>query len=62
LDFGIIIDGAVVIVENCVRRLANAQARVGRQLTLTERFEEVCAASKEARRPLMFGQLIIMVV
>lgn len=62
LDFGIIIDGAVVIVENCVRRLAHAQAHVGRPLTLKERFHEVFVASGEARRPLLFGQLIIMVV
>ncbi|CAL60735.1 Cobalt-zinc-cadmium resistance protein CzcA (Cation efflux system protein CzcA) [Herminiimonas arsenicoxydans] len=62
LDFGIIIDGAVVIVENCIRRLSHAQALAGRALTRTERFHEVFAASKEARRPLIFGQLIIMVV
>lgn len=62
LDFGIIIDGAVVIVENCVRRLAHAQAHHGRPLTRAERFHEVFAASREARRPLLYGQLIIMVV
>ncbi len=62
LDFGIIIDGAVVIVENCVRRLAHAQGLAGRPLTRNERFHEVFEASKEARRPLLFGQLIIMVV
>ena len=62
LDFGIIIDGAVVIVENCVRRLAHAQAARGGPLTRAERFEEVFAASQEARRPLLFGQLIIMIV
>jgi len=62
LDFGIIVDGAVVIVENCVRRLAHAQARHGSELTLPERFDEVRAAAREARRPLLFGQLIIMVV
>ncbi len=62
LDFGIIIDGAVVIVENCVRRLAHTQERLGRPLTRSERFHEVFAASKEARRALLFGQLIIMVV
>ena len=62
LDFGIIIDGAVVIVENCVRRLAHAQQKLGRPLTLQERFHEVFAASQEARRPLLYGQLIIMVV
>ena len=62
LDFGIIIDGAVVIVENCVRRLAHAQEHHKRELSLNERFHEVFAAAKEARRPLLFGQLIIMVV
>ncbi|EPK3139384.1 CusA/CzcA family heavy metal efflux RND transporter [Enterobacter cloacae] len=62
LDFGIIIDGAVVIVENCVRRLAHAQEHHGRPLTRSERFHEVYAASQEARRPLLFGQLIIMIV
>jgi cobalt-zinc-cadmium resistance protein CzcA len=62
LDFGIIIDGAVVIIENAVRRLAHAQADRGRELAPAERFEEVFAAAKEARRPLLFGQLVIMVV
>ena len=62
LDFGIIIDGAVVIVENCVRRLSHAQALFGRPLTRSERFHEVFLASKESRRALLFGQLIIMVV
>lgn len=62
LDFGIIIDGAVVIVENCVRRLAHAQAHHGRPLTRVERFHEVFLASQESRRPLLYGQLIIMVV
>jgi cobalt-zinc-cadmium resistance protein CzcA len=61
LDFGIIIDGAVVIVENCIRRLSHAQEHFKRELTLRERFHEVFAAAKEARRPLLFGQLIIMV-
>lgn len=46
LDFGIIVDGAVVIVENAIRRLAHAQARHGRQLTRAERFHEVFAASR----------------
>lgn len=62
LDFGIIIDGAVVIVENCIRRLAEAQHRTGRLLTRSERFREVFLAAKQARRPLIFGQAIIMVV
>jgi heavy metal efflux system protein len=62
LDFGIIIDGAVVIVENCMRRLAHAQAALGRALTKAERFDEVFTAAQEVRKPLIFGQLIIMVV
>lgn len=62
LDFGIIVDGAVVIVENAIRRLAHAQHRHGRLLTRSERLHEVFAAAKEARRALIFGQLIIMVV
>jgi cobalt-zinc-cadmium resistance protein CzcA len=47
---------------NCVRRLAHAQASKGGALTRSERFREVFAAAQEARRPLLFGQLIIMVV
>jgi cobalt-zinc-cadmium resistance protein CzcA len=62
LDFGIIIDGAVVIVENCIRRLGLAQAAAGRPLTPAERRAEVALAAAEARRPLLFGQLIIMTV
>ena len=62
LDFGIIVDGAVVIVENCIRRLAEAQHLKGRLLTRAERFKEVFLAAKQARRPLIFGQLIILVV
>ena len=62
LDFGIIIDGAVVIVENCIRRLAEAQKIKGRLLNRSERLEEVFLAAKQARRPLIFGQLIILVV
>ena len=62
LDFGIIVDGAVVIVENCIRRLAEYQHQVGRRLTRKERFREVFLAARQARRPLIFGQLIILVV
>ncbi len=62
LDFGIIIDGAVVIVENAMRRLAHSQSVFGRNLTREERFTEVFSAAREARRPLIYGQLIIMAV
>jgi cobalt-zinc-cadmium resistance protein CzcA len=62
LDFGIIVDGAVVIVENALRRLAEAQHHAGRLLTREERFKTVFEASREASKPLFFGQLIIMIV
>lgn len=62
LDFGIIVDGAIVIVENSLRRLAHEQARVGRQLTREERFAIVFDGTKEVRRALIYGQLIIMAV
>jgi cobalt-zinc-cadmium resistance protein CzcA len=62
LDFGIVIDGAVVIVENCLRRLAHARAAAGRPLRQDERFAEVFEAAREARRPLLFGQAIIVAV
>jgi cobalt-zinc-cadmium resistance protein CzcA len=62
LDFGIIVDGAVVIVENCIRRLALEQHRLQRALTLSERLSVVFDASQETRRALLFGQMIIMVV
>ena len=62
LDFGLIVDGAVIIVENCIRRLAEQQHRMGRLLTRAERFEVVFDASKEVRQATMFGELIIMIV
>ncbi len=62
LDFGIIVDGAVIIVENCIRRLAEEQHRLGRVLTTKERMAVVFEAAKEVRRATMFGELIIMVV
>lgn len=62
LDFGIIVDGAVIIVENCMRRLSARQRELGRLLTRAERFELVFEASREVRRATMFGELIIMIV
>jgi len=62
LDFGLIVDGAVIIVENCVRRLAERQQQLGRLLSRSERFEEVFSASKEVRKATMYGELIIMIV
>ncbi|MEO7560234.1 MAG: CusA/CzcA family heavy metal efflux RND transporter, partial [Nitrosospira sp.] len=62
LDFGIIVDGAIVIIENSIRRLAHEQKRLGRELTSPERSSVVFDASREARRVLIYGELIIMVV
>lgn len=62
LDFGLIVDGAVIIVENCIRRLGMEQRRLGRLLTREERMRVVFEATKEVRKPTLFGELIIMVV
>lgn len=60
LDFGLIVDGAVIIVENCLRRLGDA-ARTGEQ-TLEERLAVVLAATREVIRPALFGVFIITAV
>ncbi len=62
LDFGIIVDGAVIIVENCIRHLAEEQHRLGRLLKPKERFHIVFVATKEVITPSIFGGCIIMVV
>ena len=62
LDFGIIVDGAVIIVENCMRGLAEAQLRLGRLLSRKERLEVVFKSTREVRRATLFGELIIMIV
>ena len=62
LDFGLIVDGAVIIVENCLRRLGEAQHRMGRRLDREERFGLVAKASAEVMRPSLFGIVIITVV
>jgi cobalt-zinc-cadmium resistance protein CzcA len=61
LDFGLIVDGAVIIVENCLRRLGLAQRERG-VLPLDERLDVVRAATAEVIRPSMFGMFIILVV
>jgi heavy metal efflux system protein len=60
LDFGLIVDGAVIIVENCLRRLAAAQADDA--LPLRERLEVVREATTEVIRPSTFGMFIILIV
>src|SRR5438094_667149 len=62
LDFGLIVDGAVIIVENCMRRLTNEQARLGRFLAHEERLRTVREATKEVITPSIFGAIIIIVV
>ncbi|MCL1050796.1 CusA/CzcA family heavy metal efflux RND transporter [Shewanella abyssi] len=62
IDFGIIVDGAVIIVENALRRLGMAQHQHGRLLVLEERVKVVFEATKEVFRPAVFGVLIIMLV
>jgi cobalt-zinc-cadmium resistance protein CzcA len=62
VDFGLIIDGAVVIVENIVRRLAERQHKLGRALTEEERIHTVLAASKQVGTPMFFGVVIITIV
>ena len=60
LDFGLIVDGAVIIIENCLARLAHRQEHEGRLLILRERLEETIRASQEMIRPTVFGQAIIL--
>ena len=62
VDFGLIIDGAVVMVENIVRHLGERQHMLGRRLTLSERTEEVLKSAKEVANPMFFGVMIITVV
>ena len=62
LDFGLIVDGTVIIVENAVRRLAEAHRARGRPLALDERLEVSRAAASEVIRPSLFGIAIITAV
>jgi heavy metal efflux system protein len=62
LDFGLIVDGAVIVTENSLRHLAARQHALGRALALEERLETVAAAAREMIRPSVFGQAIIILV
>ncbi|MCC6579258.1 MAG: CusA/CzcA family heavy metal efflux RND transporter [Phycisphaeraceae bacterium] len=62
IDFGLIVDGAVIISENCLRRLADRQHQLGRTLTLGERLETVHDAAREVRGATAFGEAIIITV
>ena len=60
IDFGIIVDGAVIMVENCVRRLAEEREHLGRPLTNEEKRATVARATSEVRKVTQFGELIII--
>jgi len=62
LDFGLIVDGAVIIIENCLRRFGQEQHRLGRLLTKPERFSLASSATTEVIKPSIFGVFIITVV
>ncbi len=62
IDFGMLVDGGVIVVENCLRRLAERQHRESRCLTAEERFHEILVACREMARPAVFGRAIIVAV
>jgi len=62
LDFGLIVDGAVIIIENCLRRFGELQRALGRAMTREERFEATAGATAEVIRPSLFGLGIIAAV
>jgi heavy metal efflux system protein len=62
LDFGLIVDGAIIIVENCLRHLAEIRHELGRDLTLEERLETVTASAREVIQPTVYGQAVIILV
>jgi len=62
LDFGLIVDGAVIIVENALRRLGERQHETGAQLSLKERLAVIASSAREMIRPSLYGQAIIILV
>ena len=62
LDFGLLVDGAVVVVENTLLMLSQRRADLGRMLTRRERLEVAGAAARQMVKPAAFGQLIILLV
>lgn len=62
LDFGLIVDGAVIIVENTLRRIAEHQRDLGRKLALEERLLAVIRSAEEMIKPSVYGQAIIILV
>jgi cobalt-zinc-cadmium resistance protein CzcA len=62
IDFGLIVDGAIIIVENSLRHLGECRRALGRIPTLDERLATVTAASREVIQPTVYGQIIIILV
>jgi cobalt-zinc-cadmium resistance protein CzcA len=62
LDFGLIVDGAVIIVENCILRLSQRQHRLGRLLNLEERLQAVFSATREVFTPSLVSVLVVILV
>jgi cobalt-zinc-cadmium resistance protein CzcA len=62
IDFGIIVDGAIIMMENIMRRLAERQHEQGRVLSKAERYEVVHDAAVEVARPTIFAVAIIIIV
>jgi heavy metal efflux system protein len=62
LDFGLIIDGAIIIVENTLRRIAERQELLARPLRGDERVAQALKASEEMVRPTVYGQIVIFLV
>lgn len=62
LDFGLIVDGAVIITENCLRKIAERQHTEGRTLNLGERLSTIIGGTEEMIRPSVYGQTIIILV
>jgi cobalt-zinc-cadmium resistance protein CzcA len=62
LDFGLIVDGAVIIAENSLRHLAERQRELDRGLSLDERLDVIKVSATEMVRPTVYGQAIIMLV
>jgi cobalt-zinc-cadmium resistance protein CzcA len=62
LDFGLLVDGAVIIIENFLRRINNKAHKLKRSLNLKERLQEVVESTKEMSRPTLYGQAILILV
>lgn len=62
LDFGLLVDGAVVVIEGTLLALSQKAKRLGRTLSITERIEAASHSAKAMVKPTLFGQLIIMLV